>query len=212
VTRVEEAIYQLKRELIQYARPDDWELKGRDLRRGDGLFRALTWDQRILVIKRVANTLRDLPCQSLAVAVDKRALSTEYIASDDQLYRLALTRLLQEAEIQLDSHNETGLLLLDTRSSQHSSLQDRRVLDAYRDWVSERGNRTRFIAPPWFGFSAFYSALQIADFMAYLIDYKANEATKRGSRPLTEAYTLLEPQIQLFHIPEKRKTARPPWR
>lgn len=92
--------------------------------------------------------------------------------------------------------------MLDMRSDLHSSVQDRRIVDAYRDWVASRTGQTHLIELPWFGFSAFYAGLQIADFSAYLIDFVSNEGTPgRGSLELQEAFNKFQHQVKLVHIP-----------
>jgi len=132
-----------------------------------------------------------------------RRLSPFFI-SDEQLYRLSFWRLLDEIEMELSKRNidEHGLLMVDMRSDLHSSVQDRRLLDAYRDWVGNRG-KTHFIELPWFGFSAFYAGLQLADFCAYMIDFVSNDeisGTKRA-KELINAYTVFEHKIHLVSIP-----------
>ncbi|HEY0607382.1 MAG TPA: hypothetical protein VGD58_30975, partial [Herpetosiphonaceae bacterium] len=77
-----------------------------------------------------------------------------------------------------------------------------RIVDAYRDWVGSRAGQTHFVELPWFGFSAFYAGLQLADFSAYLIDFVSNEmAPERGSEELQVAYAKFQHKVQLVHIP-----------
>jgi hypothetical protein len=55
---------------------------------------------------------------------------------------------------------------------------------------------------PWFGFSAFYAGLQIADFTAYLIDFTSNEEqTLRRSREIIEAFDVVKSRVRLIQIP-----------
>lgn len=140
----------LKRQIIPWAKPEDFEIKGRDIRRGEKLFKTHNWPERVAVINKTANLIAELPCLIFAVKVNKQDLP-EYVSSDEQMYRLSFWRLLDEIEIELNQRNiaENGLLMVDTRSDLHSSLQDRRLIDAYRDWVGNREN-THFIELPWF--------------------------------------------------------------
>ncbi len=193
----------LKRNIIPWAKPEDFEIKGRDLRRGEKLFKAYNWTERVAIINQTANLIAKLPCQIFAIKVSKRDLP-EYVSSDEQMYRLSLWRLLDELEREMTDRNafETGILLIDTRSNLHSSLQDRRLIDAYKDWA-ENKKSTRFVELPWFGFSAFYAGLQLADFCAYMIDLAANEGASPGDRnqELVKAFRSFAHKIHLVNIP-----------
>ncbi len=175
-SRLDSDITALKRQIIGWARPEDWEIKGRDLRRGDKFFRSFNWSQRMDVFEHVATYLSHFPCRLFAVEVDKYELP-HTIESDTDLYRLAFWRLLDmlNQHITTELRGEQGMLLVDMRSDMHSSIQDRRLIDAYRDWMGFYGRQLPFVELPWFGFSHFYMGLQLADFIAYAVDVKANE-------------------------------------
>ncbi|OIO88080.1 MAG: hypothetical protein AUK03_16955 [Anaerolineae bacterium CG2_30_64_16] len=64
----------LKRRLVSWAKPEDFEIKGRDLRRGEKLFKNLDWHTRLTAINDVAQLIADAPCRVFAVQVDKRDL------------------------------------------------------------------------------------------------------------------------------------------
>ncbi|HLE26518.1 MAG TPA: hypothetical protein VI793_00270 [Anaerolineales bacterium] len=124
-----------------------------------------------------------LPCQIFAVQVDKRDLP-DYIGSETDLYRLAFWRLLDELDAELARLNQPGMLMLDMRSDMHSSVQDRRVIDAYREWIGSR------------------MGLQLADFVAYLVDWSSNEQTpSRRSGELQEAVAKLRHKMRLVRTP-----------
>ncbi|MBP8950585.1 MAG: hypothetical protein KBG73_17200 [Candidatus Promineofilum sp.] len=100
----------------------------------------------------------------------------------------------------LEQGSETGMLMVDSRSDLHSSVQDRRLLDVYRHWQARKPSR--IVGIPWFGFSAFYVGLQIADFAAYMIDFVTNEVdTPFGSEALQIAFRRIENKVQLVRIP-----------
>ena len=133
--------------------------------------------------------------------MDKRGLPT-YIGAEQDLYRLAFWRLLEEIEILLTHLDQPGMLLVDARSDLHSSVQDRRLVDAYREWNASQTTKTHIVELPWFGFSKFYAGLQLADFTAYLIDFITNEALhSRRSEELHDAFVRLEGKIRVVHIP-----------
>lgn len=198
---IDAQVLALKRRLVSWAKPEDFEIKGRDLRRGEKFFKGQSWEKRAEAIHLVADLIAASPCSISAVQVDKRELP-EYVGSDDLMYRLAFSRLLQEIDAELRQKDETGMLLIDARSTLHSSVQDRRLIDAYRDWVNSFGTASRLIEVPWFGFSAFYSGLQLADFAAYLIDFVTNEwNAAHGNSTLKEAFGKFEDKVRIVQIP-----------
>lgn len=155
------------------------------------------------------NTLARHPVYVLAVRVDTRDLP-EFVATDADLFRLAFWRLLDEMDQELTRTQQPGMMLVDARSDLHSSVQDRRLIDAYRDWLVTKNGKSRLIETPWFGFSAFYAGLQLADFCAYLIDSVTND-----ERPLSlprqpelarrhdmhTVYEIIRKKVQLIRIP-----------
>lgn len=197
-------IVALKRDLVPWAKPEDFEIKGRDLRRGEMLFSSFDFEERVEAIFKVAGLIANLPCRILTVQVDKRDLP-EYISSDADLYRIAFWRLLDAIEDELSRNNRPGMLLMDARSDLRSSVQDRRTVEAYREWLSRQSGPVHIVGIPWFGFSAFYAGLQLADYAAYFVDFVANEtspSTKSARRsPLIEAFRLFAHKVELYKIP-----------
>jgi hypothetical protein len=199
--RVDSRVASLKRHLVSWAKPEDFEIKGRDIRRGEKFFKNQNWAQRARAIQDVAHLIEELPCRILAVQVDKRDLP-EYVGSDSDLYRVAFWRLLEEIEGELEQIKQTGMLMVDMRSDMHSSVQDRRLVDAYREWIASREGHTHLVELPWFGFSAFYAGLQLADFVAYSIDFVHNEEmSKKRAEELHEALARFRSKISLVYIP-----------
>jgi hypothetical protein len=198
---IDSKINELKRNIVPWAKPEDFEIKCRDIRRGKDFFKTFTWQKRVEVINKIAIHVEELPCRIYVVIVNKASLP-ESISSDEQMYRLSFWRLLDEIEICMRTISENGLLMVDSRSDQHSSIQDRRLIDTYRDWVTTKKN-TRFIELPWFGFSAFYAGLQLADFCAYMIDFVSNEKNddKERTKELHKAYAIFKNKIHVVTIP-----------
>lgn len=168
VQQVDLAITALKNGLFDFAKPEDFELKGVDLRQGHKFFKRLSWNERLQIMQKVSALLDELPIKVIATRVDTRDLP-QHINSDMDLYRLAFWQLLKEIDVQLSNQSEYGIILIDTHSTGHSSLQDRRIIDAFLAWGKKRTTPTRLIERPLFGFSAFYPCLQLADFAAYMI-------------------------------------------
>ena len=169
---MDEAIYQLKKRHLPYLKPTDFELKGRDIRQGTGVFRQLSWSVREALFSDVVDFVAELPCKVVAVIADKRHLPTHM--DSVSLYRMAFWRLLSELKAQFQPRGDQILLMMDSRSDLHSSVQDKRLVEAFIEWQNE--NRGPFIETPWFGFSAFYAGLQVADVLAYLLAWEARES------------------------------------
>lgn len=201
---LDSSVSALKRRLISWAKPEDWEIKGRDLRRGENFFEQKKWPERAEAIQQITELLYYFPCYLFVVQVFKPSLR-DTVDDHEDLYRLALWRLLEELELfMLESKRETvGMLFVDSRTgSIRSHIQDRRLLDAYQDWVGSRAGRSRFISPPWFGPSNFYSGLQLADFIAYLGDFAGNEKEyMERTQPLFASVTRLKEKVRFVRIP-----------
>ncbi|MBI5369306.1 MAG: DUF3800 domain-containing protein [Planctomycetes bacterium] len=172
---INDALRALKRRLISWAQPEDFELHGHELRHGLGVFAKLDWPGRLSVMREVAAEMARLPLELLAVVVRKAALPPQ-IATEADLYRVALTRMLDEVDTLCSQKQDMGLLMMDSRSDLHSSVQDRRVVDAFWLWASTRPRPPKIVDAPWFGFSHFYAGIQLADFASYLIACDARDA------------------------------------
>ncbi|HFE67050.1 MAG TPA: DUF3800 domain-containing protein [Chloroflexi bacterium] len=199
--RLDEETSALKRRLVSWAKPEDWEIKGRDIRRGDRLFQNTKWENRADAFVDIAEMLRKFPCRMFVVQVNKQLLSP-FVETDSDLYRIAFWQMLDEIDRFLGAVSSDGFLMLDMRSDMHSSVQDRRVLDAYREWVGLRFGKTRLVELPWFGFSSFYAGLQLADFTAYLFDFTSNQALRRRRGfPLYEAWEKIKNKVSVVKLP-----------
>jgi Protein of unknown function (DUF3800) len=202
-SQLDREVSSLKKELFSGREPEDWELKGRDIWQGVGSFKNCPREFRLRAFKKVSETISHLPCHIFAVQVNKKRLreTSEDIKDETGLYRITFTQLLEQLDAYLKQSNETGILLMDSRSTQHTSIQDGRLLRVYRDWKSQKKS-SNFVELPLFGFSEFYTGLQLADYVVYLIDRSSKEAgTASGNTELEEAFNLLEPKMQLLKIP-----------
>jgi hypothetical protein len=201
---VDARVADLKRGLVHWAAPEDVEIKGRDIRRGDKLFKRLDWQARLGFMDAISSMVAALPCQVFAVQIDKRHLP-DSIGSEEHLYRFTFRRLLAEIDTEPARIELPGMLMLDARSDLHSSVQDRRVVDAFRQWRNEHPT-SRLLDVPWFGFSEFYAGLQLADFLAYVIDFGNNEGVVRGvaeerAWQIRQVYAKMRDVIHLAHVP-----------
>ena len=144
----------LKKELLSRREPEDWELKGRDVWQCVGAFNNSPREFRLRAFKKVSETMSQLPCHRFAVQVNKKRLreTSEDIKDETGLYRLAFNQLLDRLDAYLKEDNKTGILLMDSRSTQHTSIQGGRLLRVYRDWKSQKKS-SNFVELPLFGFS-----------------------------------------------------------
>lgn len=197
---LDQKVAELKQQILPWAKPEDFEIKGRDIRRGEKFYKNLDWAARMKFVNDIAELIADCPCRIFVVRVDKRDLP-EYVASNNDLYRLAFWRLLDQIELWLTEIYEPGLLMMDMRSDLHSSVQDRRLLDAFREWEGRRRELSHFVESPWFGFSAFYAGLQLSDFVAYTFDLLHNRhESGRGEAELQWAYQRYAHKVQMVEI------------
>lgn len=195
----------LKKELFSGREPEDWELKGRDIWQGLGPFKSSRREFRLQAFKKVSETMSQLPCHIFAVQVNKKRLreTSEDIKDETGLYRLTFNQLLDQLDSYLKQSDETGILLMDSRSTQHTSIQDGRLLRVYREWKSQKIS-SNFVELPLFGFSEFYTGLQLADYVVYLIDRYSKEAgTASGHTELEEAhfFWVWENKLTLVELP-----------
>ncbi len=198
---MDERLGAFKKQLVSWAAPEDVELKGRWLQRGDELFKNFDWPTRVKAFHDVAQIIDEIPCRVFVVLMHKPSL-IESIDSDEDLYRLAFWRLLDELDEELKRENQAGLLMLDGQSDLHSHVSDRRFIDSYRRWAGSRAKEPGFAELPWFGFSAFYSGLQLADFSAYLT-WLVSEESRSGRRAedLHKAFAKIEYKVRRIFIP-----------
>ena len=165
--RLDEAVIEYKR-WISWAEPEDFELKARDIRHGHGVFRGLEENRRSELLIRMGELIGKLPVTVMAVTVNKRDLPPT-IETEEQLYRGAFWRLLDTINELLREVSVPGILIVDSRSDLHTSVQDRRLVDAYRRYVALRKEGSMLVEVPLFGNSEFYSGIQLADFAAHII-------------------------------------------
>jgi hypothetical protein len=205
---MDKQISQLKRSIFPYMKPEDFEIKGSDIRQGKEVFKKLKWIDRVGILKNIAEVLNRMPCQVFAVSFNKLAMQNQ-ISSEEEAYRITFSCLLDKMNTFLQECSDQGLLLMDSRSDLHSSVQDRRLIDVYREWI--RDHETRFIELPWFGFSNFYSGLQLADVCAYLCHLEKNEGCNKEnyelvvpiehSGQITDIVNILRDKILFIEIP-----------
>lgn len=197
---LDQAVIEYKRQWVTWAEPEDFELKARDIRHGHGVFRGLEWERRCEILICLGELIGELPVDVAAVVVDKRELPST-IETEEQLYRGAFWQLLDVLTEMLREEESPGLLIMDSRSDLHTSVQDRRLVDAYRRYVAVRGEQPLLVEAPLFGNSEFYSGLQLADFAAHIIALAHQRGyvrpTKRPSRtPEETAYRAITHRIR----------------
>ncbi len=159
----------------------DIDLKASKIRFGKEEIRPLK-NERFKLLTDIAHVIGIGPGDILAVLVDNETLPPTY-ESGEQIYRVAFWRLLDLIGDYLKCRKEIGIALFDGRSQLHSSIQDRRVVDAYDEYVLRHGT-SPLIEYPLFGFSHFYAGLQLADFCAHFL--MLEQASQRRKRIVEE--------------------------
>ncbi len=215
---IDSGVYAVKEKFLKSKNPEDWEIKARNIWQGQGLFKKVDREHRIRFFLELSQKLGQLPCHILAIKINKKLLknSPATIDNDTKLYGFAFYYLLEELNSFMKTSNETGIIFMDSRSTLHTAVQDNRVIRAYRDWESKQKEPHTFLQLPWFGFSEFYTGLQLADYVTYLIDRRQTEEKKyqdsmkdgtssSSSEKFLEAYRLVEPKIRLVTIPVSRQ-------
>ncbi|MCS7055419.1 MAG: DUF3800 domain-containing protein [Thermoflexales bacterium] len=205
VESLDQELQNLKREIFPYAKPEDWEVKARDIRRGEKLFKGKNWEERKSAFQQISDLIVRLQIPLFTVQINKQHLP-EFIETDTDLYRLAFTALLDLLQDELAARSELGILILDARSDLHSSVQDRRLIDAFLDWKSNKVRQKiqcHFVSVPLFGFSAFYPGLQLADFISYITDFAINERRRhpRHDSIINQCYFKIKRLLSCRMIP-----------
>lgn len=190
---IDQSIIEIKGKFFNLA-PEDVEIKGRDIQQGEGFYRSFNWAKRVEIFREIGSLIHSLPLNLFTVVAHKLSLP-DSIRSDDHLYRVAFHQLLDMISKFLAKSDEYGLLLVDARSDLHSSIKDRRLIDAFREWQGRVKDKNRFLELPWFGFSSFYHGLQVADFAAYL----THSYIFKGE--FADVYRLIEGKMEVIHIP-----------
>lgn len=203
-SQLEREIRSFKQEIFKKRKPEEWELKGRDLYQGLEVFKGYNWNGRLRIFLEAANILSQIPCHLFGVMVNKNFYykDKEQLKDDTLLYQLTFNQLLEQLDAFLKRHYNRGILLMDSRSTHRTSVQDGRLVKAYRDWVESREYESGFVDQPWFGVSKSSIGLQLADYVAYLFNLKS-QATEGDPRKaqFMEAYNILQPKINLVEIP-----------
>lgn len=180
-------VVRLKAEWFPWAKPEDVELKGHDILEGKEVFRKLK-DRRFELFLRVSEIIETLRAKVIAVVVDKDALQATFDRKVEPIYRIAYWQLLDTANEWLTANAARGIMLMDSRSTVSNATQDRHLVEAYREYNAKKG-LSQLVELPLFGFSHFYSALQLADFCAYAIRLSFKRQTET---PLTVSPQRLE--------------------
>jgi hypothetical protein len=152
----------------------DVEIKGRDIEQSKNFFRHISLPAKRDFVKRLFQLLfaHDLYLASVVFSKEEESIKRLSLSAED-VYHLSYKELLKHIEEFLDSKNEDGLLLIDSRASSiRSHLKDDRLIRVHQEYLkrlAQQRRQTRIIEYPVFIQSEFFAAVQLADLCAYNI-------------------------------------------
>jgi hypothetical protein len=173
-------IKKLKESFFTQRKSEEWEIKTRDLWQGEGKLKRRSRQDRSTFFLDIANVLNNLNCFLSGVIVNKKLLveSGPRIKDTPELYKFAFDCFIERLDDFLKEKHEVGILLMDSRSTFRTAVQDTRLIKAYQQWVRLRKTPSSFIELPWFARSDYHAGLQLADYVAYLISRRWKEIEK----------------------------------
>lgn len=207
---VETEFFNFKQSIVKNKQPDEWELKGRDIWQGLEEFKNVRQDYRIQIFVDFSQMLSQLTCHLFAIQINKQLLREQQpaITDDTKLYELSFHYLLNKLETFLENSEETGMLLLDSRMTIKTGVQDDRLIKAYKNWRDaniKAINEINLIGLPWFGRSDDYPGLQIVDYATYLLSRLSLEKSEAKIIELNQAFNLIKNKIEIIEVPNELK-------
>lgn len=153
---------------------DEVEIKGRDIEQEKKIFKHISLETRRDLVKRLFSLLFENNIFLFSVVFSKEEESIQRLKmSPDDIYHYSYKRLIDILENFLDSKDDNGMLLVDSRASSiHSHLRDDRLIRFHKECLDQlvrEGKQTRIIEYPVFVQSEFFAAVQLADLCAYHI-------------------------------------------
>jgi len=171
---MQEKLTKLKQEYFPAIRPEDIEIKGRNIEQAKKFFKHISFETRQEIIKRLFELLFAHEISLLATVLSKEEESVRRLnMSPDDVYRYAYKNLVIRLEKFLEVQNTEGVLLIDSQaSSVRNHLKDDRLIRFHQECLSELASRqrqSRIVDYPLFVQSEFFAATQLADLCAYHI-------------------------------------------
>jgi hypothetical protein len=171
---IQEKLTKLKQEYFPAIRPEDIEIKGRNIEQAKKFFAHVPLEIRQEIVKRLFELLFAHNISLFATVFSKEEESVRRLnMPPDDVYRYAYKNLIGRLNGFLESKNENGMLLVDSQaSSVRSSLKDDRLVRFHQECLNELtqgGKEIRIIEYPVFVQSEFFAAAQLADLCAYHI-------------------------------------------
>ncbi len=152
----------------------DIEIKGRDIEQRKNIFKHITPESKKGLVNRLFEVLLTNNLSLFSVVFSKREESIQRLnMSPDDIYHYTYKHLIANIEEFLETQNDDGMLLIDSRaSSLRSSLRDDRLIHFHQTCLNElsrKGKPIHIVEYPVFVQSEFFAAVQLADFCAYNI-------------------------------------------
>lgn len=164
----------LKKVKQDFSLGEDVEIKGRDIEQQKKIFKHISLETRRDLLKRLFSLLFENNVYLFSVVFSKEEETIQRLKmSPDDIYHYTYKRLIDSLEDFLDSKNDNGMLLVDSRASSiHSHLKDDRLIRFHKeclDQLMREGKQSRIIEYLVFVQSEFFAAVQLADLCAYHI-------------------------------------------
>jgi hypothetical protein len=171
---IQEKLTKLKQEYFHTIRPEEIEIKGRNIEQAKDFFEHINLDTRREIVKRLFELLFAHNISLFATVFSKEEESVRRLnMPPDDVYRYAYKNLIIRLNEFLESKNEFGMLFVDSQaSSVRSHLKDDRLVRFHQECLNEvtqAGKQIRIVEYPVFVQSEFFAAAQLADLCAYHI-------------------------------------------
>ncbi len=167
---IQEKLKKLKQEFSL----GDIEIKGRDIEQAKNIFKHISAETRRGLVHRLFELLFAHAISLYSVVFSKEEKSIRRLSmSAEDIYHYTYKRLIDRIEDFLESKNEDGILLIDSRASSiRSHLKDDRLIRFHQGYLSQLAKeekQNRIVEYPLFVQSEFFAGAQLADLCAYHI-------------------------------------------
>lgn len=170
---IQEKVAELKHRYFPGIQPHDIEIKGQYIEQAKKLFVNIRPEITHKLVQELLGIFYEFEISLFATVVSKEEESIRRLnLFRDDLYYYAYKNLINRLDGFLETENEYGILLVDSRGPMKSAAQDNRLIRFHQkclDGLAESGRQTRIVEYPIFVQSEFFAATQLTDLFAYYI-------------------------------------------